>query len=427
MTLNERLLDFMDGTLPPDDEAELLHGLSVSPEKRFALRSFMKQESLLVRDKSAISVPYDAEQMLWARVDAILPLPQAAATSTGVGFLTRMMTTASATVGAVGLIVGLSTGYFAASSNAPSVNAPSVAITQRVSAPVVAEQTPTVSSASTTLSFGEKPISVTSHAAASALSSSSEQPVQHLASLLAVPTPESAAQPSEPLLASAQPMAVEPVALRNIGDNIIMPQLHNTRIAPQKKSLIERFEFTVNESFGRQFTTPMPIDVTMPILTNSSVGTYFQLLPNSNFIWVGATVGQSNVLQKSLSVQAGNPIDPLQNVLTADVVHTPQSYAAALVQLRFPAFETAELTFSGGYGLATLGQMMIAELGVHYDVTREVGLNLGLRTMRFSYDLTSQRDALINGQSGTLVVPNGVATATPSFNTEINSGLFFHF
>ena len=28
MTLNERILDFLDGSLPPDDEAELLHTLS---------------------------------------------------------------------------------------------------------------------------------------------------------------------------------------------------------------------------------------------------------------------------------------------------------------------------------------------------------------------------------------------------------------
>ena len=50
MTLNERILDFLDGSLPADDEAELLHRLSVSPEKRGLLRDFMEQRALIARE-----------------------------------------------------------------------------------------------------------------------------------------------------------------------------------------------------------------------------------------------------------------------------------------------------------------------------------------------------------------------------------------
>src|ERR1035437_4917038 len=116
MTLNERILDFMDGSLPPHDEAELLHTLSVSPEKRGVLRDFMSQRSLLFSDRASLAVPYEAEQSLWARVDAILPAPQAITIPqpAAVGFFSRMMTTASASVGALGLIVGLGPGYLAA-------------------------------------------------------------------------------------------------------------------------------------------------------------------------------------------------------------------------------------------------------------------------------------------------------------------------
>ena len=58
MTLNERILDFLDGTLPADDEAELLHTLSVSPEKRNMLREFMQQRAVLSRDAKSLATSY---------------------------------------------------------------------------------------------------------------------------------------------------------------------------------------------------------------------------------------------------------------------------------------------------------------------------------------------------------------------------------
>src|ERR1041385_3186411 len=118
MTLSQRILDFMDGTLAPDDEAELLHTLSVSPEKRYMLRDFMQQRALFARDREAMAIPYEAEQSLWAKVDAILPIAPVIETAPiavqHVGFMTRLMSGASAAVGAAGLLVGLGIGYFAA-------------------------------------------------------------------------------------------------------------------------------------------------------------------------------------------------------------------------------------------------------------------------------------------------------------------------
>src|SRR5689334_8138234 len=101
MILSERILDFMDGTLAPDDEAELLHTLSVSPEKRGMLRDFMQQKAFFTRDREAMAVPYEAEQSLWAKIDAILPAPVAPIVETApiavqpVGFMTRLMSGAS--------------------------------------------------------------------------------------------------------------------------------------------------------------------------------------------------------------------------------------------------------------------------------------------------------------------------------------------
>src|SRR5580704_12411274 len=129
MTLNERILDFLDGSLPADDEAELLHTLSVSPEKRSLMRSFMEQRALLERDSKSLAVPYRAEQRLWSRLDLLMPLEQAASNVAPVllpvgtqtaGFLARAFTASSAAVGALMLVAGIGIGFFAGQKNSDS-------------------------------------------------------------------------------------------------------------------------------------------------------------------------------------------------------------------------------------------------------------------------------------------------------------------
>ncbi len=419
MTLNERILDFMDGSLSPHDEAELLHTLSVSPEKRGVLRDFMSQKSLLASDRESLSVPYEAEQSLWARVDAILPAPQAITIPQPVGFFSRMMTTASAAVGALGLIVGLGAGYFAGT--LPSQD--------NVQAGVISQTVSPVSSGLATAGTAEQ------NSAPRRTIGGEHAPLQFLPSLFEPnvalwnsPAEREVAPSSEPSIAFAEAQPVEPAVLHVIGtDGGNVPQFHNTPIAQPHKSLLERFEFNVAESFGRQFPNSAATNVSLPLITNSSAGAYFQVLPNSNTLWAGAAFGAANVTRKSLFTRSGNPIDPLQNVLASDTVHEPTNYVAALLQLRFPTIGGAELTFTGGYGFASLGQMMIGELGLHSDLTREVGFVAGLRAVRYSYDLTAQRDAAIRSGTGSLVVPNNVANASPSINIELNTGLYFHF
>jgi hypothetical protein len=71
--------------------------------------------------------------------------------------------------------------------------------------------------------------------------------------------------------------------------------------------------------------------------------------------------------------------------------------------------------------------MMIGELGYQHDLTREVGFVAGLRVVRFSYDLSADKASLIQNRTGSLVIPNGIASASASINTELNTGLYFHF
>src|SRR5882724_5101508 len=75
MASNDLILQWLDGSLGSDAEAELLHLLSVSPERRDILHSYMQQKKLVDRDMAAITVPFAAEEALWQRIGATMPAP----------------------------------------------------------------------------------------------------------------------------------------------------------------------------------------------------------------------------------------------------------------------------------------------------------------------------------------------------------------
>ncbi|GEM_PF-2301009 len=442
MTLNERILDFLDGTLPADDEAELLHTLSVSPEKRNMLRDFMQQRTILAQDAKSLTVPYAAEQRLWSRLGMVMPAaaeqelvpaPVPVATQGPVaGFLSRAFTGASAVVGSLTLVAGIGIGYFFGGEKTnvaqptkiefaaaqPQSNTGSQNINTGLQNTVVNNQPERIKKIY--IRVPSAPV------AAAVLPTELSQPI----AANATPVGSESKAPEAPALAMVNAAPVVPISMARIGgDGVgIKPIFHEARRIPEEnQTFLQRFEFRVNESFGRQFPNSAETNVSLPLITNSSVGAMFQVLPHSSLLWVGAMYGTANVTMKDLLTRPGNQIDPLQQVLQADTAHAQTSYIAGVAELRFPAFTMADLIISGGYGMATLGQMMFGEIGLHYDVSREVGFQAGFRVLRFSYDLSTKETAAINSSKGSLVVPNGVGSAPPSLNTEINTGLFFHF
>jgi hypothetical protein len=233
-----------------------------------------------------------------------------------------------------------------------------------------------------------------------------------------------------PVLASVDARPVQPVPIADIGGDgsgvkPLFHQIHEREEAGQ--TILQRFEFQVDEGLGRQFPNSVEANTSLPLITNTSLSALFQILPHSTLLWAGAAYGTANVARKTLFTTAGNQIDPLQDVLASDTVHSQTSYIAAMAELRLPAFASADLTFTGGYGFATLGQMLFGEIGIHYDVTSTAGIQTGLRMLKFTYDLSSEKNAAIASGTSGLVIPNAVASASPSINTELNVGLFFHF
>ncbi|HZK75343.1 MAG TPA: hypothetical protein VFD13_00395 [Candidatus Kapabacteria bacterium] len=463
MTLNERILDFLDGSLPAEDEAELLHTLSVSPEKRDVLRDFMEQRSLFARDSKTLSVPYAAEQRLWARIDGVtaaeiaieppvlVPVESSiVGNAPSAGFFAHALHGTSAFVSAITLFAGIGIGYFAGSiahdaahtatvpkqiaeSHSPAANnryaLPATATMGRtllgnhrivhsaLPVPILAEL-PTLPVITNAL-----PLTTDDFLAMQNLSDESYG--SHQPSSV---SPDLASQ--DPAISQIPARSAPPIALADIGGDGggIKPMFHHIHTThATEASFLSRFEFRVDESFGRQFPSNTATNVSLPLITNTSFSTFFQVLPHSNVLWAGAGYGTANITRKNLYTQTGNPIDPSQQVLAADTSHAQTSYIAAMAELRLPAFAATDLTFDGGYGFASLGQMLFGEVGLHYDITEEVGAQFGLRVLRFSYDLSGEKASAIQSGSGGLAISNAVASAGPSFNTELNAGLFFHF
>jgi hypothetical protein len=437
MTLNERILDFLDGSLPAEDEAELLHSLSVSPEKRGMLRNFMLQGSLLARDAKSLTVPYAAEQRLWARMDRVLPVTASEESGTAIvplplsnaGFLARTFSGASAIVGALILLTGIGIGYFAGHSQ-----------TSAISVPIVATQTPQINSNisdvatshesyktnDSHVSYGMTMRNRTTSRTASTQASELQNPGAPLVPSSAS-NDEAETASISPVAAISEPTTITPADIG--GDGVgIKPMLHYIRKPREENgSLLSRFEFRVDESFGRQYPNNIATTVSQPILTNLSLTTFFQVFPHSNLFWAGVSGGSANIARKNLDLQT---ISPSQNILSSDTVSTQTSYLAVLAELRLPAFDMTNFTFTGGYGygFAGLGQMLFGEIGLHGDLSNEAGYQCGLRFLRFSYSLNNQESAA-RASSGTssLTVPNGIVSVGPSYNAELNVGLFFHF
>src|SRR6476659_8717239 len=71
MNTEEKILDYMDGTLSENESGELLHSLSVSPEKRVVLEQHIKLRELTGLAQKPLAVPQALESSMAERFPAI--------------------------------------------------------------------------------------------------------------------------------------------------------------------------------------------------------------------------------------------------------------------------------------------------------------------------------------------------------------------
>ena len=459
MTANDLILQFLDGSLNSEQEAEFLHILSVSPERRELLRGYMRQRDLFASDMKAISVPYAAEQKLWRRLGILMPVGEATETlavsestplaATQVGYWKNLASPLVTSVVTIALVLGAGIGYTVGNNGATTVNT----VTRWINRPSATSQSNISDVETSWYHYSSNP------------SESEQQKRQGLpwslvaASLNLMPQfnselPDGKGGMSTLLLDylnkgprkagfELAEMSSSATRIENqISEVHLMPvehllaghqaqhgplHLYLESEDPPTKSLLQRFEFSFLESFGRELPNSSPTNVSMPILTNAAIAVYFQILPNSNALWFGASGGAANFTRKHLTTAPGNAGDPFQQQMYAGYSHTPANWAGAFLQYRLPIFTQADLTFTGGYGLSTAGTMTMGELGLHFDATRDVGFTFGLRGVELNYNLAQEEAATMKAARGPLVIPNGVGNSSPSYNLELNTGLFFHF
>ncbi|MDP4229613.1 MAG: hypothetical protein Q8916_04315 [Bacteroidota bacterium] len=460
--MNTELLQFLDGTLAPDREAELLHRLSVSPERRELLRSYFKQQELFQRDRNSIAVPYAAEQKLWAQLGEMMPpvmqnaaapsaaILESAATTSRTGLFSSAFSVASVAV--ICLLIGLGAGFFAGknsnSSNAIAENgmARSTALTPTAQMPAaIAGNTESNSATTQTLrnssakhhspfnaahltsmqNSGAPLVSEISAEASSnvangdlEVSNAKPEPVNAFADISSV-TPKLIAQPKD---------------LASIGEQDRFHALtpFDREESNPQKSFIQKWEFYFNEGIGKQFPNNSATNVSMPVVTNSSVSALFQPFANeTSFIskvWGGATFGTANVTMKKFRIAQKDALDPKKGYeMVADLVHVQTTYGGALLQYRIPAWKKLALTITGTAAGSSAGMILGGEIGAHYDATSDVGISVGLRGTHLSYNIDAEQQQVIAQGVSSFGIPAATQTTQPSYNFEINSGIYFHF
>jgi hypothetical protein len=463
--MNTELLQFLDGTLAPEQEAELLHRLSVSPERRDLLRSYFNQQQLFQRDRNSIAVPYAAEQKLWASLGAMMPpavqnaaapaaavIETAATTASRTGFFNSAFSVAS--VALICLLIGLGSGYFAGkNSNTDNIVAENAPVGRTLSPSLTMSKTPEmghigqierivdpISNAKNNYSFSKSQNIVVPNPGApletETIANANGENIAHADITMNNSGEETTTNSFLPEISSVTP---KQIADANINIAHMHDPWHYAANSPfdmdessvqSHKSFIQEFEFYFNTGIGKQFPNNAATNVSMPVVTNSSISFLWQGLANTpgvlSHLWIGGSFGTANVTQKKLRLD----LDPVAKsyVMMSDPVHVQTTWYGGMLQYRVAASRKIAFTATGTIGNSSVGRVLGAELGMHVDATSDVGFVLGLRGIHISYSVDQQQQDLINqGKTLGLSVPGSSLGNQLSYNIEGSLGVYFHF
>ncbi|MBS1904488.1 MAG: hypothetical protein JSS75_12340 [Bacteroidetes bacterium] len=435
-----KLQEFLDGSLPGEEEAELLHRLSVSPERRDLLRSYMKQQAVFANDRAAIAVPYEAEQKLWAALAAMpsatAPFVSEVATSTATVAASSIFLKV-ASVALVSIVIGFATGYFIG--NRPSADSNLVA--------VVPNSIPTnqpVSTVGTTSNRHSSDVAGTSNvligrvsSRAHATASTRQFPEAPLSDRIDMPAASFVDIADHDVAADASGIASIPSAMAFVpGASFVRDPNSSSANRPSIGDLngdthkrgprfTDFLELSVHEGIGKQFPNSGATNVSIPIVTNTDVTMKFMI---AHSFWVGAGIGLANITQKNLYEA---PIAP--NSTTHQIYwnyeHRNTAWFGLLAEFREPISEHFTIAANGGVAASSLGPIFSAEAGIRYAATESVGALAGLRLTRATSNVQAQHDRLTSPGGGTpgLSDTPGSTDDPAMINLELSTGIYFQF
>ena len=115
--------------------------------------------------------------------------------------------------------------------------------------------------------------------------------------------------------------------------------------------------------------------------------------------------------------------------VVSDVVHAQTTWFGALAQARHRLDERISIAASAGAAYSDLGPLFSGELTGRYDLTDQVGLTLGARSLSLYYDLKDEENDVINNPVRNLP-PVGIRSHFStewSHNLELVTGMYFRF
>src|SRR5688572_16697485 len=123
MKYEENILKYLDGSLSDSESAELLHALSVSPEKRVILEQHLQLKDMVTSAQKPFTVPAELEQAM-SRKYPVIPMYSnelmVGATMAERSVITSFFARRSVRVGAAALLLLAFTSYLAVSSREKS-------------------------------------------------------------------------------------------------------------------------------------------------------------------------------------------------------------------------------------------------------------------------------------------------------------------
>lgn len=440
MYASKDILRFLDGSISGEEAAELLHRLSVSPERRDELHSYMKQQELTDRDRDAINVPYAAEQKLWAQLNTIMPAAQTATTAAVVTQTTTRYRSIGwvmmGTVALVSMMIGFGSGFFMGNQ---SIEVPAVSQREMILQAPFADSRSNISDAqlNTTPSIrNTTDRSQQQRLSSASLKNNSSNTTNQIPAAPETSSPVNSFDFDNEI---SELQTISSVETLRESDNASSAILIAGSISPtmtknpfnresySEKSFLQRWEFVISENLGKQYPDDGATSVSYPVITNSSLTALYQPMEDVN-LWVGATVGSLNVSKKHLTI-VPTPGDPGSYDPVASLSHVQSEWYGASLQYRFPIFNSLNLTSSVGIGGSSLGLLSSAEIGTRFDITQRVGISLGMRYTNVSYDLEQElNDLIASGVSLKGVgVSNDLKGTINSQNLDAVLGIYFHF
>lgn len=122
MTAEERILAYLDGSLTESESAELLHQLSVSPEKRVVLEQHLKLAELNRLAQKPFEVPAELEEKMRRRLPIIIPSEGAGTVAVRRGVISSLLLLLRSypmrfALGSMIVLLGVAGGYMLSNSN----------------------------------------------------------------------------------------------------------------------------------------------------------------------------------------------------------------------------------------------------------------------------------------------------------------------